>query len=121
MIVRPVSTVIQELPGVFRWTHAWSLALGDIGISVGFDFLKSAPRSMTTSGTDGVGGTVIYEGSIDNGIFAALAPPIDTLLNSPLAVLLGEYAFPHFIRPHCTAGDGTTNYTVTFILRRSYR
>jgi hypothetical protein len=60
---------------------------------------------------------------LDGSIFVQLtAIPIADFLNNPLALAAyGEMARPAYIRPHCTGGDGTTSYTVTFICRRSYK
>ena len=124
MIVPFTSTVTQEAVGVYRWVHVWSpLMLGDMGVPVGFDYLHSAPRSITTSGNGGVGGQITYETSRDGSTFTPLtAIPIDDFLNSPLAgAAYGEGQHPAYVRPHVTGGDGSTSYVVTFVLRRPYR
>jgi hypothetical protein len=77
---------------------------------------RSARASVTMK-------TLVYEGSLVGATFAALdTTPLDMWLKNPsLAALGDEMARPIYFRPHRTAGDNTTNYTVTLVLRRSYR
>jgi hypothetical protein len=121
VIVQPVNTVVRGVPGVYNWTHSWSLGLGDIGAPVGFDFLRSEPRSIGVTGTDGVGANIVFQGSNDGATFTVLTTPIDSLLNSPLVSTLGYDPLPAYIQPYCNGGDVTTALVVTFTLSRSYR
>jgi hypothetical protein len=75
---------------------------------------RGAPYSSAffiASGTFGSGGSVQIEGSADGVNWAKLSPA--ALTGAGAFASLGVQEKPKFLRPHVTAGDGTTNLTVT--------
>ncbi|HLJ39488.1 MAG TPA: hypothetical protein VKT54_13870 [Steroidobacteraceae bacterium] len=70
--------------------------------------------SFQASGTFGSGGSVQIEGSNDGVNFYKLSP---AALTAPGAFAsLGAQEQPRYLRPNCTAGDGTTAITVSAFL-----
>ena len=72
-----------------------------------------ADKVAHVTGTFGVGGTVVIEGSNDGVNWAVLNDPTGVAIalnaTSPLSGILEN---PLNIRPRVSAGDGTTNLTV---------
>jgi hypothetical protein len=71
-------------------------------------------RTVQVTGTFGVGGSVAMEGSNDGGTTWGLlkdAYGVDIALTTAVCRAIGDN--PMLIRPRVTAGDGTTNLTVT--------
>lgn len=77
-----------------------------------------ADRSVQLSGTLGAAGACTIEGSNDGVNYATLTDPqgVDIVLVALKIEQIEEIT--RFIRPRITAGDGTTNLTVTFYGRR---
>ena len=98
-------------------TVQWvGLANGDTGSPV---FVRDGfePKSMQVTGTFGSGGSVACEGSNDGAAYAALDDPAGTTIAVTAAGVAGIGVDVLAIRPHVTAGDGTTALTVTILLR----
>lgn len=74
-------------------------------------------RSIEVSGTFGSGGSVALEGSNDGTNFFALSNPAGTTIGITSAGLQPCTTSCLWIRPHVTAGDGTTSLTVTVYAR----
>lgn len=101
-------------PALTGATLAWvALKNGDTGTPTPAG-LWSASYFQAT-GTWGVGGSVQLEGSIDGQTWVKLSPA--ALVAAGFFTALGAGERPKFVRPNCTAGDGTTSIVVTGYLR----
>lgn len=97
-----------------QWT---GLLNGDDGAPVEFDAF--ADRSVQVTGTFGTGGNCRIQGSnIGDPNWAVLTDPQGNALNISAAGLEAISELARYVRPLITAGDGTTNLTVTMLLRR---
>lgn len=105
--VQPVIT--DTIPGCVVAT--WALANGDTGVPVGYG--GYVERSVQVSGTFGAGGSVQMEVSND-GVNYTIGGGIVAAALGPQPV-----SFPAlYMRPHCTAGDGTTALVVTLFMAK---
>lgn len=102
------------------WIVSWSLANGDVGQAYG-DAVGQADRSVQINGTFGVGGSVNVEGSNDNVNWFILHDLQGNNLTYTAAGLKQVQEIALWVRPNCTAGDGTTNLTVTLLTTSSAR
>jgi hypothetical protein len=110
-------------PGVFyedrgTSTIVWTgLLNGDDGDPV--QQSGRGDRSVQVTGTYGAAGNVRIEGSNDGVNWVALADPQGTDLDIVAADKQIEQIMEitKFIRPRVTAGDGTTNLTVTLFVK----
>lgn len=108
------------IPGPGYRAITWTGILnGDTGSW--FDTEDFADRTFQVSGTFGAGGSVTMQGSND----ASAPTNVFTLTDQAGAALTftaagGKVALeaPRWVRPTCTAGDGTTSLTVQAIARR---
>ena len=89
---------------------------GDTGDSAGGPY---STFSAQVTGTFGAGGSIRLDGSNDGVNWFALSPT--ALTAAGIFGALGAAEHPRFIRPNCTAGDGTTNLTVTGFFSESRR
>lgn len=78
----------------------------------------SADRSIQVTGTFGASGNCRIEGSNDGTNYVALTDPQGNALNLTAAGIEAVQEITRFIRPRITAGDGTTNLTVTMLVRK---
>lgn len=69
--------------------------------------------TVQVTGTFGVGGTVVIEGSNDGTNYVTLNDAGGAALSLTAAGLKAIRELPAYIRPRVTAGDGTTSLTVT--------
>jgi hypothetical protein len=84
----------------------WALANGDTGVPYeGANFLD---HYGTVTGTFGVAGSVQFEGSNDLVAWTILKNPQGTAVTKTSAGGDMIQESPRYIRPNCTAGDGTT-------------
>jgi len=86
---------------------AWTLTNGDTGSPM----VLGRNAFFQATGTFGTGGSVQLEGSNDGTNWGALSP--SALTGAGLFGTLRKTEAPLYIRPHCTAGDGTTSIVVT--------
>lgn len=97
---------------LFKWQ---GLANGDSGDAV--EFSMCADRSVQVSGTFGVGGKVVVEGSNDGISFYTLTG----LQGSDLEFTTGGIEMiseiTQYIRPRVTAGDGTTSLNIIILAK----
>lgn len=102
-ITAPAKGVIQV-----QWPN---LANGDVG--GGADIRRFPEKTLQMEGTPGVGGTMQFEGSNDGTNWRQMKDFEGTLISLTAAgiVLISEN--PFLIRPNITAGDGSTDLTVT--------
>ena len=105
----------DTIPGVmvFEWS---GLLNGDDGTSLIAPM--HSDKTIQLKGTLGAGGTVAIEGSNDVGAetWAVLNDPQGNALTINAAKIEALLENPYKIRPHVTAGDGTTNLTVTICI-----
>lgn len=96
----------------------WSgLANGETGDAI--SVAEFADRSVQVSGTFGSGGTVVLEGSNDGTNWATLNDLQGDALSLSAAKIEGVSELTYQVRPRVTAGDGTTDITVTLFARRT--
>jgi ABC-type phosphate transport system substrate-binding protein len=99
---------------------AWApLANGDTGAWIAWP--QYSNKSFQVSGTFGTGGSVSIEGSNDPAPLntAVLSTWQGTALTTTQAAFLTPRDMPLWVRPHVTAGDGTTALTVTLVAHRA--
>lgn len=98
-----VSTQSPDLP---TWTNIPELVAGS-----GWQMRPTYRTAFfQVTGTWGVGGSIQLEGSNDNANWFKLSPA--ALTANGIFSPLGVTEVPKYIRPNCTAGDGTTALTV---------
>ena len=122
MAIRAKTRLKTPLDGpieIWQWTGL-TKTTDDTG-----DPLNLAPfadRSVQVKGTFGTGGTVIIEGSNDREgdtpIYAPLVDPQGNAVSFEAAGIEQILETSYLIRPRVTAGDGTTDLTVTILVRR---
>jgi hypothetical protein len=78
-----------------------------------------ADRSVQVTGTFGTGGNVRIEGSLDGVNYAPLTDPQGNNLDINTAKIEAITELVRYIRPRVTDGDGTTELTVTMLLKGS--
>ncbi len=98
---------------VYTWTP---LAASDTGAPV--QGPGWADRCAQVSGTFGAGGLCLIEGSNDGTNWFTLNDPFSNALSLAGASLKQITEVPYWIRPHISAGDGTTALTVILVLGR---
>lgn len=94
---------------VYTWA---GLANGDVGTWVRAEALIDAV--VQVKGTFGSGGTVVLQGSLDGSTPVALTDPLGNALSFTAAGLKAVLENVAWVRPSVTAGDGSTDLTVTF-------
>jgi hypothetical protein len=84
---------------------------GDTGAASIFNTFQD--RCVQVVGTFGAGGSISIEGSNDDGTtWVILTDPLGNALTFTSAGMKQITELPYQIRPHCTAGDGTTALAV---------
>lgn len=114
MAVQPLAVDTEKDVLVLSWT---GLQNGDTGEPASYPFTPD--RTVQITGTFGVGGTVVIEGSNDGTNFETLTDPQGNALSFTAAGMEMVTENPLYIRPSATAGDGTTDLTVTMVCKRS--
>ncbi|HEY8837230.1 MAG TPA: hypothetical protein VIO16_06010 [Dehalococcoidia bacterium] len=120
-VVAPAfSKVIGPSGGQDAVVISWGpMVNGDTGTPVKRPDLVD--RSMQVTGTFGAGGSVAVEGSNDGVNYYALSNPQGTVIAVTTAGIVQIEEATVFVRPHVTAGDGTTSLTCTMCARRTLR
>jgi hypothetical protein len=94
----------------------WSpLANGDDGTPVRFS--QYADKSVQVSGIFGVGGSLRLEGSNNGTDYAVLTDPQGNPLDFTSAKVKAVTEATLWVRPRVTGGDGTTNLTVSVLMK----
>lgn len=108
--------VITQTPIPGSYVATWTgLLNGESGVAADLP-VDAATRSVQVSGTFGVGGNVIIEGSNDGTNFFALNNALGTALATITAAALNSLDQNClFLRPRVSAGDGTTSITVIIV------
>jgi hypothetical protein len=94
-----------------------NLQNGDLGSPL--SRAQWADRSIQVEGTFGSGGSLALEGSNDGTNYRVLNDPGLNKLNITAAGITQINEITAFVRPHVTAGDGSTALTVTIVARRN--
>lgn len=139
--IRPTVTTIQgynantasgQTP-IDGYQVSWGpMGNGDVGLAVGSSyggipapaggyFAGYADKSIQVAGTFGAGGSVAVEGTNDGNI-ANFVPLTDPQGNPIALTAAGIRAITEavvWVRPHVTAGDGTTSLTVSMFFRKT--
>lgn len=109
--------VISKIPSAPNraWAVSWStMANGDSGEPL--QNPGSADRSVQVTGTFGVGGTVVLQGSNDGTNYRTLTDPQGNALSFTAAAIEAVQEITRYTRPSVTGGDGTTSLTVTLVV-----
>lgn len=136
----PVITPVYGFASLDGWQVVWSgLQNGDTGAPVGSTIGQQsasalqapgggpisnfADRTIVVTGTLGVGGSVAFEASNDGGAnYIAMNDAMKaagTVLAITTAPGMGiPFGAALWVRPHVTAGDGTTSLTVSAFFRK---
>jgi len=105
-------------PGMNRivWT---GLLNGDDGAP--YSDFYTTEKGVQVEGTFGAGGTVVIEGSLEEPPtnYRTLNDPQGNALSFTSARIEKVQEPNGVIRPRATAGDGTTNLTVTMVTRKT--
>lgn len=88
---------------------------GDEGSVI--ELANFADRSVQVVGEFGAGGNVRIEGSLNGTDYAPLTDPQGNNLDINAAKIEAITELVRYIRPRVTAGDGSTNLTVTMLLK----
>lgn len=112
------ATFLRIADDAYRVT--WTgLLNGDDGDPVSENYAKYADRSVQALGTFGAGGNLRVEGSNDGATtYATLNDPSSTALDITAAKVKQVLELTGIIRPHVTAGDGTTSLTCVMFMRK---
>lgn len=98
---------------------AWAgLLSSSTDVGSAFETGDFADFTVQIGGTFGTGGSVTFEGSNDGTTWLALTDPQGNAVTKTAAAIEVCEEAPRYVRPNCTAGDGTTDITVTMWGRR---
>lgn len=100
---------------LLTWAALTQATLDD-GEPMAFPEFGDVAIQMT--GTLGAGGTVVWEGSNDKSVWATLNNAQGSALSLTALGIKQVVERPLWMRPRCTAGDGTTSLVVTALIRR---
>lgn len=96
----------------------WSgLLNGDDGDAI--EIAGAPDKTVTITGTFGVGGTCSIQGSNNGTTWLVLTDPQGNAITKTADSIEVILESPRFIRPIVTAGDGTTNLTVIICAKYS--
>ena len=103
---------LVDLDGVRcrRWSD---MANGDVGDPI--VLTRYNDRTIQVGGTFGVGGTMTLEGSNDGAQWDAMRDVFNVDITATSNKLITLTEVPLYIRPHITAGNGSTAITVTVV------
>lgn len=113
-----MTTRDHKSKGLFVNTRivTWSgLLNGDDGLPV--DFADHAERTVQTFGEFGVGGSQVWEGSLDGIHWAVLNDLQGNALSFTGPKIEGVGELVRFVRPRVPAGDATTNLTAMLLMK----
>lgn len=101
-------------------SFSWTLTNGDTGQPVPVTDALGPWLASVVSGTLGASGSVSWEGSVDGGTtwFTMNDDTGAALTMTALNTNKPVKERPLLVRPHCTAGDGTTSLLCVFVYRR---
>ena len=103
-------------PTTVAFVACWAaLANGDDGAPM--SFAQYTDKSVQVVGTFGVGGSLSFEGSNDGVNWSVLTDPQGNALSFTSSKIKLVSEATAFVRPHVTAGDGTTSLSVFALLK----
>jgi hypothetical protein len=124
MTVQPVTKIqiLNDLHGtvdaVSGWEFVWvTMANGDTGLPVNFP--GNADKTIEVTGTFGAGGSCTLEGSNDGINYYVLTDPTGTPIALVAAGIKAVTEATQWVRPHVTAGDGTTALVAVVFARNT--
>jgi hypothetical protein len=122
-----VAPTVTELHGaiptrLFKWT-GMTYSDGDIANDGGepIEITDYPDMTVTIDGTFSTGGSCTLKGSMDGVSYYALTDPQGNSLAKTAAAIESVVETPRYIRPHVTAGDGSTAIDCTLLVRRITR
>lgn len=116
MATRAITT--QKIQGnvlLAQWTGLTQASLDD---GYPLELLEYSDYVVEFTGTFGVGGTIVLEGSNVGTTYYTLNDVQASAISKTAAALEQVAEAPRYVRPRVTAGDGTTNLTCTIYARR---
>jgi hypothetical protein len=124
MAIRPYTVIPLNAGAAYRDAYMvrWDgLLNGDDGQPI--DLGAYADRTIQVLGTPGVGGNLKVEGSLLpeptlDADFATLTDPQGNLLDVTGAKIEAVSEATRWLRPHITAGDGSTNFSIILLAIR---
>lgn len=116
MATRTATRSEQPSGVLYTWT---GILNGDDGNYI--EATEYGDRTFQIIGTFGVGGSVTMQGSNDGTNAFTLTDPQGNAVTKTAAAGETLMETPRYIRPLCTAGDGSTSLTVMVWARRSVR
>lgn len=117
MATKQPSLVDISPSGKCRLATWAALANGDTGGPV--DWVDFADRCFQVTGTFGANGSVTMQGSNDGTNWSALSDPQGSALTFTSSRIEQALELPRYVRPSVTAGDETTELTVTLCMRKA--
>ena len=114
--VTPTITRIVTHGALAGYNVAWAGLTFDAAPNISgvrYTNIAFADRSVQVTGTFGVGGRVLLQGSNDGTNWVTLNDPQANALSFTAAGLEAVLELTQYIRPTVNAGDGTTSLTVT--------
>lgn len=135
--ITPTVTRVLGMGSLDGYQVVWGpMANGDVGIGVGSAigdgagattvagsgfFSGFADKSVQVEGTFGAGGSVAVEGTNDGNIlhYRGLTDPQGNAIAITAAGIKAITEAVIWVRPHVTAGDGTTSLTVSMFFRKT--
>ena len=110
---RTIPDSMNQAVAIVTWT---AMANGDTGSPL--EMGNFSDRSVQVVGTFGAAGSVAVEGSLDGTNYSVLTDPQGNPLDITETKIEAVSELVRYIRPHVTAGDGTTALTVTILAKR---
>lgn len=136
--ITPTFVTIPGQEGIDGYQVTWGpMANGDVGLGVGNplgfgagattvagggpNLAGYADKSIQVEGTFGAAGSVACEGTNDGNAahFRALTDPSQVTIAITAAGIKSVTEAVIWVRPHVTAGDGTTSLTATMFFRKT--
>ncbi len=135
--ITPAVTRVLGMGSLDGYQVVWGpMANGDVGIGVGSAigdgagattvpgsgfFSGFADKSVQVEGTFGAGGSIAVEGTNDGNVlhYRQLTDPQGTTIAIASAGIKAITEAVIWVRPHVTAGDGTTAVTVSMFFRKT--
>ncbi len=115
--------ILGDLHGTLDTLAGWILtyanAFGNGDVGAGIAIPGAADKSIQVTGTFGAGGSVALEGSNDGVNFYPLTDPTGTIIAITAAQIKAATEATYYVRPHVTAGDGSTALTITIFCRNT--
>jgi len=116
-VITPIQTNPIDGNSEFMLVSWPNMANGDTGAP--FILAQYADRSVQVEGTFGAGGLVNIEGTNDTVNWAVLNDPFSNAIAISTSQIEAVTELVVQIRPNVAGGDGTTNLTVSMLVRKN--